>query len=83
MCPLLNNALEDADLIKDKRPAEGAQHRFAVHLFLAPGAEGLEHLGGGIREQPEGEFVLGAEAGVGLGRVFAHPHHIIPGLRQN
>ena len=45
---LLDDALQEAVLVKDKRPAKSPQHRLAVHLLLSPGAKGLEHLGGRI-----------------------------------
>ena len=42
---LLDDAFKEAVLGEDECAAEGAQHGFAVHFLLAPGAEGLEHLG--------------------------------------
>ena len=42
----------------------------------------MEHLGGRVGEEAEGEFVLGAEAGVGLGAVLAHAYYVVAGGGQ-
>ena len=68
---LLYDALQGAVLGKDEGAAEGAQHRAAVHLLLAPGAKGLKHLRGRVRQQAERQLVARPEACVGLCRVLA------------
>lgn len=73
----LDDALEGAILIEDKRAAEGAEGGFPVHFLFAPGAEGLEHFGRGVGEQAEGELVPGAETVVGFGAVLAHADDVV------
>ena len=77
----LDDADQDAVLVEDEGAPEGAEGGLPVQLLLAPGAEGLEHLRRRVGEQPEGEFVLGTEAGVGFDGVLAHAHHVVAGLR--
>ena len=78
----LDDALQNAILGEDEGAPQSSQRGFSVHLLLAPGAEGLQHLGGRVGEQAEGEFVLGAEAGVRLGAVLAYTHHVVTGGGQ-
>ena len=78
----LDDALQDAVFVKDEGAAERAERGLAVHLLLAPGTEGLEHLGRRIGEEPEGQLVPGAEAGVGFCGVFAHAHDVVPGFHE-
>ena len=42
----------------------------------------MEHFGGGVGEEAEGEFVLGAEAAMRLGGVLAHAHNVVAGGGQ-
>ena len=77
-----DDALEEAVFIEDEGAAEGAEGGFAVHFLLAPGAEGLEHFRGGVREQAERQFVFGAEAAMRFGAVLAHAHDVVTGFRQ-
>ena len=79
---LLDDAFQNAILREDERPAEGAEHGFAVHFLLAPGAEGLEHFRRRVGEQSKRQFILGLELRVGSRRIFAHPHNIISGSSQ-
>ena len=59
---LLDDAFQNAGFIEDERAPEGAQDRFSVHFLLAPGTEGLKHLGGGVRQEAERQAVLGPES---------------------
>ena len=77
-----DDAGQDAVLVEDEGAAEGPEDRLAVHFLLAPGAEGLEHFGGGVGEQAEGEFVPGAEAGMGFRAVLADPNDVVAGGGQ-
>lgn len=45
---LLDDFREDSVLIEYEGPAEGPHHCLAIHLFLSPCSEGLEHLCGSI-----------------------------------
>ena len=76
---LLNDALQNAVFVEDEGAAQSAEHGFAVHFLFAPGAEGLEHFGGGVREQAEGELEFGLEARMRSGAVLAHAHHVEAG----
>lgn len=79
---LFYHALKPAVLVKDECPAQCAGSRLPIHLLLAPCAERLKHLYGRVREQDERKAVLVAELLVGSRAVLAHPHDIVPGLRQ-
>lgn len=76
-------ALKDAVGIEDEGAAEGAEGGLSVHFLLAPGAEVLKHLSGGIGKKREGEGVLGAEARVRLGAVLAHAYNVVSRLRES
>ena len=77
---LFYDALKDAFIAEDEGSAESAHSGFAIHLLLSPGAEILEHLGGGVGEKSERKVILGPETSVGLGAVFAHAHNVVAGL---
>lgn len=46
----LDNALKNAVLVEDECSPERPQCGLTVHFLLTPGAEGLEHLRGGVRK---------------------------------
>ena len=79
---LFDDAFQRAGFVEDERAPEGAQNRFSIHFFLAPGAKGLKHLSGGIRQEAERQAVLGPEARVGLYAVLAHAHYVVALRRE-
>ena len=79
---LLDDAFQRAGFVEDERAPEGTQDRFSVHLLLSPGAEGLKHLGGSVRQEAERQAVLGPETRVGLHAVLAHAHYVVALRRE-
>ena len=73
---------EYALLVEDEGLAQGANTGLAAHLFLAPCAEGLQHLGARVREQWERQLVLGNEVLVRLLAIFAHTIHLVAGSQK-
>ena len=65
------------------RHANNAHEGPAVHGFLAPGAVGLEHLVGLVREQGDRELVLLLERILGLDRIGRNPDHFGSGLGKS
>ena len=77
----VNNACDDTLLVNNESLAQGADTGFATHLLLSPCAESLQHLGGRVGEQREGQFVFAMEIGMGFYGIFADAIHFVT-LRQ-
>ena len=73
----VDNARDEALLVYDEGLAQGADTSLATHLLLAPCAKGLQHLGGRVGEQREGQFVFATEIEVRLLRIFTNAIHFV------
>ena len=73
----VDNTRDDALLVYNEGLAQGADTSLATHLLLAPCAKGLQHLGGRVGEQREGQRVFATEIDVRLLRVFADTIHLV------
>ena len=74
---LVDDADEDAVLVEDEGFAESTERHLAVEILFSPCAKSLEHLGGWITQEREGQVVFGFELDVRGSRILAHTEDLV------